>query len=145
MKRVLFALFAIVAGAASLHAQAFDLSIKNIMRGPELVGAAPERVQWTDDSRWVYFRWRPGGLPWTADTSWYRVAATGGAPEKLTPQVADSLTVLVAFGPRSPDQRTRVVAHNGDLYLINRQTLAIDEIRSEEHTSELQSQSNLVC
>ncbi|HEY0809014.1 MAG TPA: prolyl oligopeptidase family serine peptidase [Longimicrobiales bacterium] len=125
MKRVIFAVLAIGACAASLHAQSFDLSIKNIMRGPELVGAAPERVQWTDDSRWVYFRWRPGGLPWTADTSWYRVAATGGAPEKLTSQVADSLTVLIAGGPRSPDQRTRVVAHNGDLYLINRQTLAV--------------------
>jgi dipeptidyl aminopeptidase/acylaminoacyl peptidase len=125
MNRICTALVAMLACASSLHAQTFDLSIKNIMRGPELVGAAPERVQWTDDSRWVFFRWRPGGLPWDADTSWYRVPATGGPPEKLTPRLADSLTLLVASGPRSADQRFRVVTHNGDLYLITRQNLDV--------------------
>ena len=100
MNRIRAALLALLACASSLHAQAFELSVKNIMRGPELVGAAPERVLWTDDSRWVFFRWRPGGLPWDADTSWYRVPAVGGTPEQLMPRLADSLTVLVAPGPR---------------------------------------------
>lgn len=125
MRRALSAVCGLMIVVSTAHAQTFDLSVKNIMRGPELVGAAPERVSWTDDSRWIFFRWRPGGAPWHADTSWYRVAATGGAPEQLTPQLADSLTVLVAAGPRSRDDRWRVISHSGDLYLINRQTLAV--------------------
>ncbi len=125
MQRFLLAMCALVLSATALPAQNFDLSVRNIMRGPELVGAPPENVQWTDDSRWVYFRWKPGGLPWHEELSLYRVPAAGGAAEKLTQQQADSLGVLIAPGPRSPDERMRVVAFNGDLFLINRQTLAV--------------------
>jgi dipeptidyl aminopeptidase/acylaminoacyl peptidase len=125
MRSVVIALAAITLCMPPLHAQGFDLSVKNIMRGPELVGAPPEAVQWTDDSRWIFFRWKPGGLPWQEELAWYRVAASGGTPEKLTPLAADSLNVLIATGPRSPDERWRVVAYNGDLFLINRRTLAV--------------------
>jgi hypothetical protein len=125
MRRFNFAMLAILLAAPAAHAQGFDLSVKNIMRGPELVGAPPEAVQWTDDSRWIFFRWKPGGRPWHEELAWYRVTATGGTPEKLSPDVADSLNVLIANGPRSPDERWRVVAYNGDLFLINRQNLAV--------------------
>ena len=125
MRRFVIALSAILCSAAAARAQSFDLSVKNIMRGPELVGAPPEAVQWSDDSRWIFFRWKPGGLAWSEDLSWYRVSASGGAPEKLSPQLADSLNVLTAAGPRSNDERARVVSYSGDLYLIDRRTLAV--------------------
>lgn len=125
MRSFITAMCALLLSAAALHAQNFDLSVRNIMRGPELVGAPPEAVQWTDDARWIFFRWKPGGRPWHEELSWYRVPAAGGAPEKLTPQQADSLNVLIAPGPRSPDERWRVVSHMGDLFLINRQSLAV--------------------
>ena len=35
--------------------RAFDFSIRNIMRGPELYGTAPMDVNWSADSRWIYF------------------------------------------------------------------------------------------
>jgi hypothetical protein len=110
MRRVVFGLLAIIGCAHAAHAQSFDLSVKNIMRGPELVGAPPEAVQWSDDSKWIFFRWKPGGLPWHEDLSWYRVGVGGGAPEKLSPRLADSLNVLIANGPRSNDERNRVVS-----------------------------------
>jgi dipeptidyl aminopeptidase/acylaminoacyl peptidase len=125
MRCIAVAMVATLLGVHAVHAQNFDLSVKNIMRGPELVGAPPEAVQWSDDSRWIFFRWKPGGRPWQEDMSWYRVAAAGGAPEKLSPQMADSLSVLFAAGPRSLDERGRVVSYNGDLYLIDRQTLGL--------------------
>jgi dipeptidyl aminopeptidase/acylaminoacyl peptidase len=125
MRRLCYALLALLAGSSPLRAQGFDLSVKNIMRGPELVGAPPEAVQWSDDSRWIFFRWKPGGRPWHEDLVWYRAAASGGAPEKLSTRQADSLNVLIAAGPRSTDERTRVVAYNRDLYLIDRATLAV--------------------
>ena len=120
--------------APALHAQSFDLSIRNIMRGPEHVGEAPQAVRFSDDSRWIFFRWKPGGRPWHEDLAWYRVSASGGTPEKLAPQVADSLNVLIASGPRSPDDRWRVVAYNGDLFLINRQTLGVRRLTDTRAT-----------
>ena len=61
---------------------AFELTVPSIMRGERLVGRSPSEVRWSEDSRWVYFRWRD---PESADTiTWtYRVAARGGAPERL--------------------------------------------------------------
>ncbi len=125
MRRLGIAVGAIMLGVSSLHAQTFDLSVKNIMRGPELVGAPPEAVQWSDDSRWIFFRWKPGGRPWHEELAWYRTPAAGGAPQQLSPQQSDSLNVLIAAGSRSADERTRVVSYLGDLHLINRQTLAV--------------------
>jgi dipeptidyl aminopeptidase/acylaminoacyl peptidase len=103
--------------------QTFQLSIKNIMRGPELVGEAPTDIRWTDDSQWVYFRWRPGGLTWNAERSLYRVSAKGGEPEKLADQQADSLAPLIAAGDISPDRRWRVSSVAGDLWLVDRRTM----------------------
>jgi dipeptidyl aminopeptidase/acylaminoacyl peptidase len=110
--------------ASSLQAQTFELSVPSIMRGPELVGEPPQSVRFTDDNKWVFFRWKPGGQPWHQERSLYRVQATGGAPEKLSDAAADSIGVLIANGPISPDTRWRAVSYLGDLYLINRATLA---------------------
>ena len=61
-------LLAITAGAAQAQqapaASGFDLSIKNIMRGPELYGREPEQVRWTADGRWIYFSWNEPGTDW---------------------------------------------------------------------------------
>jgi len=109
--------------AAQQPSTKFELTVKNIMRGPEHVGEPPAGIRWTDDSRWVYFRWKQGGTPWHERPALYRVAASGGTPERLTPEAADSVGVLLAEGDNSPDERLRVTAYQGDLYLVDRRTL----------------------
>jgi len=104
---------------------AFELSVANIMRGPEHVGSPPSRIRWTDDGRWIYFYWKPGGLAWHEDAALYRVPAAGGEPERLDDAAADSIAPLLANGDISPDRRTRVVAHDGDLFLIDRRNLSV--------------------
>lgn len=111
--------------AATATATTFELSVPSIMRGPELVGSPPAAVRWTDDSRWIYFRWKPGGRPWHEQAALYRVPASGGTPERLSDEAADSLGVLLAGGDVSPDERRRVVAYDGDLWLIDRRTLDV--------------------
>ncbi len=118
-------------------AQAFDfpLTIRSIMRGPELVGEGPQRVIWTDDSQWIYFRWRPGGGEWHESSDLYRVRAGGGEPEKLSQEAADSLAILFAGGGISPDRRYRVSAMDGDLFLVERREMEVrrlTETRSAE-------------
>lgn len=115
---------------------AFELTIANIMRGPELIGRAPSGVQWSADSRWVYFRWLPGGSAFDEQTSLYRVSARGGEPEKLSDEQADSLAVLFAPGENSPDDRWRAVSSGGDLYIIDLRSL---ETRRLTHTRSVES------
>ncbi len=101
----------------------FELSIRNIMRAQEHVGQAPSQVRWTDDSAWVYFRWRPGGLPWDDEASTYRVRADGTGLEQLDYREAEEAAPLIASGDLSADRRWRVSTVSGDLYLVDRQTM----------------------
>ena len=115
------AVIAAILGAASVGAQStaafvpeaardqqFELSIRNIMRAQENVGEAPGQVRWTDDSAWVYFRWRPGGLDWDAEASIYRVRADGSGLEQLSDEQARDAAVLIAAGDLSADRSRRV-------------------------------------
>ncbi|MGK7310717.1 MAG: prolyl oligopeptidase family serine peptidase [Candidatus Longimicrobiales bacterium M2_2A_002] len=105
--------------------QAFDLSIRSIMRGHELVGKDPERVTWTDDSQWIYFQWLPGGRAWHEDRQLYRVPAGGGEPELVADEVPDSLAPLLSGGDISDDRSRRVTAVRGDLYVVERATQSV--------------------
>ncbi len=107
------------------RSQPFDLSIRNIMRGSELVGQQPGGVSFTDDGRWVYFRWLPGGHEWNADRELYRVPARGGEPEVVPESEMDSVSILIAGGDLSQDRRWRVTSMGGDLRLVNRRTLEV--------------------
>lgn len=111
--------------AAQTAAEPFRLGIPFIMRGPELVGEPPSDVRWSDDGRWIHFRWKPGGTPWHEPLGVYRVRAAGGDPELLIDAAADTAELLLTDGDVSTDERWRVVSHRGDLHLIDRQSLAV--------------------
>ena len=124
--RLLLTAALLVLGLAPLAAQSatpassFDFSIRNIMRGPELVGRPPQDVNWSPDGRWIYFRWLEPGASWREDLKTFRVRATAGSrPERLTPVQMDSLAPLVADGDLSRNRLLRAVEHDGDLYVID--------------------------
>jgi dipeptidyl aminopeptidase/acylaminoacyl peptidase len=96
---------------------AFDLSVANIMRGELLVGRSPSEVRWSEDSRWVYFRWREPNATDTT-THVYRVSARGGSPERLPDSLAWR-TAPTGQGDWSVDGRRRAVSRNGDIYVID--------------------------
>ncbi|HEX2093592.1 MAG TPA: alpha/beta fold hydrolase [Longimicrobiaceae bacterium] len=102
---------------AAANPGAFDLSVRNIMRGEGLVGRSPNEVRWSEDSRWVYFRWRD---PESRDTttSVYRVPVGGGTPQRLADSVADRTAPPVA-GRWSADRRRRAVERSGDIYVVD--------------------------
>ncbi|HUG41879.1 MAG TPA: prolyl oligopeptidase family serine peptidase [Longimicrobiales bacterium] len=120
----------VLAGPAA--AQGFELSVRNIMRGPELVGSGPSSVRWTEDGRWVYFEWKPGGLPWHEEAASYRVPARGGAPQRVTDAHMDSVGPLLARGEYSRDRRWKVVSHDGDVWLIDRRASRARRITATE-------------
>ncbi|HEU0015740.1 MAG TPA: prolyl oligopeptidase family serine peptidase [Longimicrobium sp.] len=100
-----------------LTSTGFDLSVKNIMRGPELVGRSPDDVRWSEDGRWVYFRWRRPEATDTA-TNVFRVRAEGGTPEMLPDSVADRIAPA-SGGEWNPARTRRAVERLGDIFVVD--------------------------
>ena len=106
--------------SAQQRDSAFHLDLKSIMRGEETVGRAPAGVQWSADSRWIYFQWAPPGTDWRASTSPYRVRAEAGAnPEKITRAQQDSFAQTIVTGPTTRDGKWRALSLQGDLWLVD--------------------------
>jgi dipeptidyl aminopeptidase/acylaminoacyl peptidase len=108
-----------VPARAQTAANGFDLSVRNIMRGPELVGRSPDDVRWSADGRWVYFRWRQPEARDTA-THVYRVAVGGGAPEMLPDSVADRVLPPSGGGGWTLDRSRRAFERRGDVFVVDR-------------------------
>ena len=107
-------------GAQQRDTTRFHLDIPSIMRGEETVGRSPTGVQWSADSKWIYFQWAPPGTDWRAPTMPYRVRAEAGAvPEKVSAALRDSVLALNAGGPTTRDGKWRVVNLQGDLWLVD--------------------------
>ena len=119
MRRCFLAL-ALCAAPLAAQQPAFDFSIANMMRGPELYGREPSNVRWTPDGQWIYFEWLPAGSGWKETLKPYRVRAQAGAkPERITDAQADSAAPLLADGALSPDRTRRVVSVRGDLFVVD--------------------------
>jgi dipeptidyl aminopeptidase/acylaminoacyl peptidase len=119
------AVLAVVAACAPAGAQpaaprpGYDLSVRNIMRGADLVGRSPDQVRFSPDGRWVYFRWRSPEATDTA-TSVYRVAVRGGAPERLADTVADRVLPAQNGGGWNAARTRRAFERLGDVYVVDR-------------------------
>ncbi|MCA0377264.1 MAG: prolyl oligopeptidase family serine peptidase [Gemmatimonadetes bacterium] len=140
---VLFA--ALTAGLAHLgsptvravHAQSFDFSIANIMRGPEHYGREPGNVAWTADGQWLYFQWAPAGAAWNALMRPYRVRAAAGAqPEAVSDAHMDSMAVALSDGVSDRARTRRAFAVRGDLYI---RTLRTGAVRRLTQTNAIES------
>ncbi|MGH7699652.1 MAG: prolyl oligopeptidase family serine peptidase [Gemmatimonadales bacterium] len=114
MSRVAF-LVVLAFGPSVLAAQRLDLTVEQIMRGPDLVGTAPSNVRFSADGRHVFFRWRSPGAD-TLDQD-YRVAVRGGAPERLPRRAVDTIAMV---GVWSSDRTRQVVVLEGDVYVVDR-------------------------
>ena len=112
-------------GTATRH-PAFEFTIDNIMRGPEVYGREPSQPRFTPDGQWIYFRWLPPASSWRETLRPYRVrAAAGASPEALTESAWDSVAPSLDRNALSPDRRWSVTSYRGDLYLVDQRSSAI--------------------
>ena len=107
---------AVATAAPPLAPQTLELTVGNIMRGPELVGRSPSDIRFTADGRFILFRWQAPGIDTAAAD--YRVPADGGTPERLPRDAVD--TIATAEGEWSPDLERLAVVLKGDLYVVDR-------------------------
>ena len=118
--RLVLGAIVVPALASAQQRPAFDLSIANIMRGPEVYGREPQQVRWSADGRYIYFYWNEPGTKWSEPARPYRVRpAAGATPEKLSEAQIDSAGPLFADGSYSRDRRLKVASYEGDLYLVD--------------------------
>src|SRR5438874_4817160 len=124
----------VVFAALSAHAQNFDLTIDNIMRGPGLVGYPPEDLRWTPDSAKVYFSWKQHGDPLDKDRDTYVVNRDGTGLRKLSEE--EKKDAPPAEGDRKRDKRMIVYAEDGDIFLWDGKRRALTqttEVDSSPH------------
>src|SRR3970040_61069 len=120
MKSFLLAIALLVPVISAAQSGRFELTIPNIMRGPELYGREPQNPRFTPNGEYLYFNWLRPGTDWRETTKPYRVRAQAGAqPERVTDAHMDSVGPSLAPGALSRDGQRRVVSYGGDLYLID--------------------------
>jgi hypothetical protein len=88
------------------------LSIDKIMQGDRFVGFLPDNINWSEDSKTVYFTWNP-----KMDTlrSLYKIGL--GADAKPTPVSLEEQKELAFGGAYNRSFSKRVYAKDGDLFL----------------------------
>ena len=116
MKRLLILVCAVAATAQapSPRAQAFALTVDNIMRGPELVGYPPTALRWSGDSKELYFEWR---MPADDLASTWVVGRDGGAPRRLTD--TERLEAPLPNGQWDAARRRVLGIDRGDVVIID--------------------------
>jgi dipeptidyl aminopeptidase/acylaminoacyl peptidase len=122
--------------AQQRHAQrqSFNLTIDNIMRGPELTGYEPRAVRWSQDNQRIYFQWKQASEPREKDFDTYAVNRDGSGLRKLTEEEAKNAPPL--GGELSKDKRFTLFTDEGDIFLYDH---AASERRRITHTTDIES------
>ena len=126
----LLALVSVLSAAAAAQGVSakpkFEMTIPNIMRGPEHYGREPQQVRWSPDGQWIYFQWLPPSSDWRDQPKPYRVRATIAAkPERVPDAEMDRIAPLVANGVMSPDRSKKLTEVRGELWLVDMKTSAV--------------------
>ena len=114
MKKLLLAALAGMSLIAAAPPAPFELSVASIMRGPKLVGYAPDSVRWAGDAKEFWFEWRKAGD--TETSTWVANAASGEA-RKLTD--AERKSAPPANADWDAAHRRAVFSQAGDVVLVD--------------------------
>lgn len=90
------------------------LTIEKIMRDPKWIGVAPSDLNWSDDSKQLYFNWNPENNP---GDSLYGISLTNRAPQKIQPAARRALASFSGSYNRSFTKK--VFERGGDLFLLD--------------------------
>jgi dipeptidyl aminopeptidase/acylaminoacyl peptidase len=101
--------------AQPVEAPAFELTVANIMRGPELVGTSPRQLRWSPDGRTLYFVWKPASAE---SQAMYAVGKGGGEPARVPEAEAERIMPQLG-ADYSDDRRWAAYTADGDLYLLD--------------------------
>nr|MBC7611312.1 S9 family peptidase [Pseudopedobacter sp.] len=114
MKRYLLMTF-LLGGLSIANAQELGkLTVDKIMRDPVWMGTSPSNIQWSADSKTIYFQWNPEG---TSKSSWYYITTSNSKPQKLSKE--DELTLPSFRGTLNKAKTKKLYEKNGDVFLLD--------------------------
>ena len=116
----------ITAGAFAQEA----LTVEKIMRDPKWIGSSPTNINWSYDSKSVYFSWNPDQQ--TSDSA-YTFAVNGTAPVKQS--YKDALLLNAINNGNYNSTYTQIVyTYRGDIFLLDLKTNKTTRITQTEDT-----------
>jgi dipeptidyl aminopeptidase/acylaminoacyl peptidase len=114
MKKILFSLFLF---STTFYTQAQELgtlTVDKIMSDPVWMGISPSNVQWSADSKTIYFQWATGV---EKKSSWYFITTSNTKPQKLS---KDAEISLPSFrGILNEAKTKKLYEKNGDIYILD--------------------------
>jgi dipeptidyl aminopeptidase/acylaminoacyl peptidase len=113
--RQIFSCLAFILIIGGLQAQSLgELTVEKIMRDPKWIGTAPSGLNWSADSKTVYFNWNPDKAP--AD-SLYKITLQNRTPQKVSKK--ERLSLPSSFGTYNKSFTKMLYEKNGDLFLLD--------------------------
>ena len=94
--------------------QLAPLTVEKIMRDPKWIGVAPTNINWSEDSKQIYFNWNPES---NAGDSLYMISLTHKTPQKVSASVRRALPS--ARGSYNKTLTKKLYEKNGDLFLLD--------------------------
>jgi len=141
---LIFLLIITVSGAIHTQEKAakpadFQLTIDNIMKGPELIGTAPSSIMWSVDGKKLYFRWQKPG---EERSEFYEITPSDLTPQKIE---AEDLLKLPPYSSRASysrfsrftfgmeinfdrEKKKALLVRNGDISLLDIPTGKITQL-----------------
>ena len=115
-------LFAFIFTCISTHAQNTGtnnskLTIEKIMQDPKWIGTSPGNINWSEDSKFIYFIWNPDK---EINESLYKVSVNGGKPQKVKPEEKRDLPSR--YGNYNKAKTKKIYTKNGDMFLLDIQS-----------------------
>ncbi|MBK0382703.1 S9 family peptidase [Pedobacter sp. SD-b] len=114
MKKYLLAIsfFAII--AISQAQELGKLTVDKIMRNPVWMGTSPTEIQWSADSKTIYFQWNPEA---EGKSSTYFITTSNLNPQKLNKQQEKNLPSFTGVLNKAKNQK--LYEKNGDIFLLD--------------------------
>ena len=114
MKKYLLTLFLFSAVYQTQAQELGKLSVDKIMRDPVWMGISPSNVQWSADSKTVYFQW---ANPNEKKSSWYFITIGNKTPQKLSKEAEIALPSF--RGTLNEAKTKKLYEKNGDIFILD--------------------------
>jgi dipeptidyl aminopeptidase/acylaminoacyl peptidase len=114
MRTIFFSAVLFLVAAGSQAQSLGELTVEKIMRDPKWIGTAPTGINWSTDSKTVYFNWNPDKAE--AD-SLYKITLQNRTPQKVSKQ--ERLALPSSFGVYNKAFTKMLYEKNGDLFLLD--------------------------
>jgi dipeptidyl aminopeptidase/acylaminoacyl peptidase len=114
MKKQLFTLFLIATVTLSQAQELGKLTVDKIMRDPVWMGTSPSNIQWSANSKSIYFQWNPEG---ESKSSWYFISTSNTKPQKLSKEAEKNLPSF--NGVLNREKTEKLYEKSGDVFLLD--------------------------